>query len=171
MLKTMQSRLSRISKRLDEQHFHSSILDTISCMDAIISLISSVEIVLRWYHFSHVLIEIIQVGDLVFSRDDVTGESSWQPVEETFVTPETELLDLELAWPGGGETLRVTSEHPIWVKGEGWVEAGSLRSGDHIATADAGGWATVQSLRGAPGKERGRLGAGWLRLLARLSRT
>jgi hypothetical protein len=33
------------------------------------------------------------------------------------------------------------------------VEAGYLRSGDHIATADAGGWATVQSLRGPPGKE------------------
>jgi len=47
LLKTMQTRLSRISGRLDEQHFHISILDTISCMDAIISLISSVEIVLR----------------------------------------------------------------------------------------------------------------------------
>jgi RHS repeat-associated protein len=108
---------------------------------------------LVWTSAGLIPIEQIQVGDLVLSRDDVTGESSWQSVEETFVTPETELLDLELAWPGGGETLRVTSEHPIWVKGEGWVEAGSLRSGDHIASADAGGWATVQSLRGPPGKE------------------
>jgi hypothetical protein len=74
-------------------------------------------------------------------------------VEEVFVTRERGVLELGVNWPGGGETLRVTEEHPLWVEGEGWVEAGKLRSGDHIALADAGGWATVQSLRGPPGKE------------------
>ncbi len=39
-------------------------------------------------------IESIEVGDLVWPRDEVTGEVTAEHVLRTFVTPDREVLDL-----------------------------------------------------------------------------
>jgi intein/homing endonuclease len=35
----------------------------------------------------------------------------------------------------GSEVIKVTPEHPLWVYGRGWTEAGKLRPGDGLVTA------------------------------------
>lgn len=96
-------------------------------------------------------IEDIKVGDYVFSKDEKTGDYSWQPVLQVFITPDREILELTLTTPeGSSQTLLVTAEHPFWVSSKGWVPVANLKAEDHVATADSGGWASVQSLRGPP---------------------
>ena len=95
-------------------------------------------------------IEEIRVGDFVWSRNDETEERRLQRVVQLFVTPNKETLDLDLvASDGTSETLGVTKEHPFWVTGRGWVEAGQLREDDSIFTA-RDGWLKVRQVRGSP---------------------
>ena len=95
-------------------------------------------------------IEEIEIGDLVMSRSDVTGEEQLREVVQTFVTPDQEVLEIELeAWDGQTETIGVTSEHPFWVVGLGWVKAGELVPGLHLFT-ERGGWLRVRTVRGPP---------------------
>ncbi|HWM87278.1 MAG TPA: polymorphic toxin-type HINT domain-containing protein [Kofleriaceae bacterium] len=80
-----------------------------------------------------VAIEELEAGDLVWSRDDETGEEGYRPVVRTFVTPDQPLLALALEDDrGAGETIEVTPEHPFRVEGVGWVAAGELQPDDRI---------------------------------------
>ncbi|HEX8706037.1 MAG TPA: polymorphic toxin-type HINT domain-containing protein [Myxococcaceae bacterium] len=88
-------------------------------------------------------IEQIGEGDLVWSRDDETGEADWRPVVRTFVTPNKAVMKLELTDATGQRTvLGVTGEHPFWVKDMGWMGAASLLPGQQVASA-SGGWLKV----------------------------
>ncbi len=82
-------------------------------------------------------IETIQVGDRVLSRkDDATGETEYKEVTELFITPDKEIGDLVLTpEQGSAETLKVTAEHPFFVRGRGWVDASELQAGDFVAGA------------------------------------
>ncbi len=92
-----------------------------------------------------VSIEEVQVGDLVWSRDDETGEEGYRPVARTFVTPDQPTLELKLVGDGGDEqTLEVTGEHPFWLRERGWLSARELLSGDEVYTS-RGGWLRVSS--------------------------
>lgn len=79
-------------------------------------------------------IEEVEVGDLVWARNDQTGEEGWKPVTEVFVTPNRELI--ELTFEAADETtqvLRVTPEHPLWSLDDGeWDEAGELDLGESV---------------------------------------
>jgi len=44
-------------------------------------------------------------------------------------------VDAVLELRGPGFRLRVTPEHPFWVPGEGWTNAGRLTSGDTLLAA------------------------------------
>jgi hypothetical protein len=95
-------------------------------------------------------IEEIQVGDQVWSRNEETGERRLREVVDLFVTPDQETLELDLiSSDGSTETLGVTTEHPFWVVGHGWTEAGELNPGDEIFTAKDG-WLKVRQVRGSP---------------------
>ncbi|KFE70050.1 polymorphic toxin-type HINT domain-containing protein [Hyalangium minutum] len=88
-------------------------------------------------------IEQIVEGELVWSRNEETGQSDWRPVVRTFVTPDQPVLRLELTDEAGQRTvLGVTGEHPFWVKDLGWVGASSLLPGQQVASAH-GGWLKV----------------------------
>jgi hypothetical protein len=89
-------------------------------------------------------IEDVDVGDLVWSRDDVTGEESLAPVLRTFVTPDRELMRVELLHDNTVEAIEATPEHPWHVEGRGWVSTKDLVPGDIVITAH-GGWARVGS--------------------------
>jgi RHS repeat-associated protein len=88
-------------------------------------------------------IEQVEVGDSVWSRDDTTGFSGWRRVLHTKVSPDKPVVDLELrADDGRVETVGATPDHPFWVEGEGWVQAGSLQPGMRVPSAH-GGWLRV----------------------------
>jgi hypothetical protein len=94
-------------------------------------------------------IEQVEPGDLVQARDDQTGQMGWQPVVQKFVNAGKTVFELELVGDDdAGHTLEVTPEHPFWVEGRGWVEAGELAQGDLVGNP-AGGRLRVAA-KGAP---------------------
>jgi RHS repeat-associated protein len=91
-------------------------------------------------------IEEIQVGDLVKSKDEFTGKTTWKPVTELFRNDDKSILNVTLLNPKGEEELLgVTAEHPFWVEGQGWVDAGELQEGQIISSID-GDVLTVNSI-------------------------
>ncbi|GEM77543.1 polymorphic toxin-type HINT domain-containing protein [Vibrio sagamiensis] len=91
-------------------------------------------------------IEDIQVGDLVASKDELTGDTDWKPVVTLFRNENKRIFNLTLLnGDGEKEQLGVTAEHPFWVEGQGWVGAGILEVGQRISTVD-GAELTVHSI-------------------------
>jgi hypothetical protein len=77
-------------------------------------------------------IEKLQPGDLVWSRDEQTGEVALQPIDRTFVTPNAEILELTIqADDGAVDRVRCTPSHPYRVE-DRWVRASDLEIGDSI---------------------------------------
>ena len=93
------------------------------------------------------LIEDIRVGDRVLARDehDANDDLDYRRVVDVFQKTSDHLRTLVIAGDNGNvETLRTTDEHPFWVDGRGWTEAGHLREGDLVQESD-GSWQTVRS--------------------------
>jgi RHS repeat-associated protein len=80
-----------------------------------------------------VAIESLHEGDLVIARDEDNGMSGVFPVTALMsrTVPEVIWLTLENA-EGKSTRMGVTSEHPLFTVGEGWVDAGELVAGDVI---------------------------------------
>jgi hypothetical protein len=90
-------------------------------------------------------IEELQVGDLVLSRDEDTGEEALRPIAAVFITPDSPVLALELEDSMGAlETIEATPPHPFFVEDRGWIPASDLRPGDQI-TSSGGGLLRVAS--------------------------
>jgi hypothetical protein len=79
-----------------------------------------------------IAIENIQVGDLVFSKDDLTGEESHQRVTRVNTHTSDELYRISVA----GEVISVTGNHPFWVAGKGWTAVSNIKQGDLLVTHD-----------------------------------
>jgi hypothetical protein len=77
-------------------------------------------------------IEDIRPGDLVVSKNEVTGEVSANPVEFLVRNRDQEILDITLKGTLKSETLGVTAEHPFRAINNTWVKAGELRPGDEV---------------------------------------
>ena len=73
-----------------------------------------------------VAIENIKAGDKVISTDPDTGVTEEKTVLEAFRRTVTELVHLTI----GGEVITTTHEHPFYVAGKGFVNAGKLRTKD-----------------------------------------
>jgi len=93
----------------------------------------------------------IKVGDLVLSRDPETSAEACQPVLTVFITPNKELLDVQLqsATSDSTETLQATPGHPFWVEGVGWTEAADLVTGSTLSTATGEGTLVTGGLSNA----------------------
>ena len=92
-------------------------------------------------------IEAIQVGDLVLSRDETTGDTTWKPVVRLFHNQDKAILRVTIHKAhGDNETLGVTAGHPFHVDGKGWVQAGQLQIGDELSSWKAGETQTVQAI-------------------------
>jgi hypothetical protein len=88
-------------------------------------------------------IEKVEVGDLILSRDEKTGERSFKKAVATYETPDQRIIEIQFeSEDGGTETIGATAEHPFWVKARGWVGAGDLLPGDEVFTSQ-GGWIKV----------------------------
>ena len=75
-----------------------------------------------------VAIENIKAGDKVISTDPDTGVTEEKTVLEAFRRTVTELVHLTI----GGEVITTTHEHPFYVAGKGFVNAGKLRTCDTL---------------------------------------
>ncbi|HVK07395.1 MAG TPA: polymorphic toxin-type HINT domain-containing protein, partial [Gemmataceae bacterium] len=87
-------------------------------------------------------VEDIQVGDLLFSRDEgrPDGLVEAKPVEQVF-RRFTEVVHLHV----GGRVIRTTDEHPFYVYNKGWVPVAKLAARDYLLTA-AGDWKPVEEV-------------------------
>jgi hypothetical protein len=70
-------------------------------------------------------IETLTPGDLVIATDPGTGETTAQPIEETYVRQGLELVYLTV----GDCEIVVTPDHPFYVVGAGWLPAKHLTPG------------------------------------------
>ena len=75
-----------------------------------------------------VAIEKIKSGDKVISTDPETMETSPKTVLETYIREVTTLVHLTV----NGEEIVTTVDHPFYVQGRGFVEAGKLLVGDKL---------------------------------------
>ena len=89
-------------------------------------------------------IEDIRNGDLVASKDEVSGATGFKPVTALIETRDKAVFELTLSDGQGTEVLTVTDNHPFWVlnkasadgKGTeaGWVDSGQLKAGMQVVT-------------------------------------
>jgi hypothetical protein len=93
-------------------------------------------------------IEEIETGDVVLSRCDITGETAPRRVKRTFEREHDGSLVLRFA---GGEVIHTTPEHPFYLAGTGWVQAGRLAIGTSVVTR-AGPALELVGIEHRPGK-------------------
>jgi RHS repeat-associated protein len=82
-------------------------------------------------------IEEIDVGDIVATRNETSGEIGWQPVTRLVRTENCKVFIITFDDAiGNEETIGATGEHPFWVLGQGWVSAYRLKPGDDVLCLD-----------------------------------
>ena len=85
-------------------------------------------------------IETIQVGDLVYAKDEHTGDVALKPVANLVISPNNPNVgEIVLADEHGEvETTGVSSEHPYYVAERGWIDAQQLQPGMILETIHGG---------------------------------
>lgn len=93
-------------------------------------------------------IETVAVGDRVLARDEQTGQFASKRVVETYVRKSDHLRIIQIRSSNDVpiQELKTTDEHPFWVPGLGWINAGDLRI-DQVLLQDDGTQAIVASTR------------------------
>jgi hypothetical protein len=76
----------------------------------------------------------VKVGDVVLSKDEDSGRLVYKPVTELFLNKVDYIRHLGLT---DGSKLEVTWNHPIFVKGKGWMEVKDIRIGDSLVLSDS----------------------------------
>ena len=77
-------------------------------------------------------IEDIQVGDRVYAHNTETGETGIKEVKNAFVREVNTLVHVFV----GEEEIITTTNHPFYVVGEGFVQAGDLKVGSPLLLLD-----------------------------------
>jgi RHS repeat-associated protein len=111
-------------------------------------------------------IAALKVGDAVVAYDPKTGQATTKTVRATFVTHDTDLVDVTLrmtttaahdaAAPKRGaatshdEVVHTTANHPWLTADHGWLPASFMRVGEPVVRTD-GTTATVAAIRAVPG--------------------
>ena len=109
-------------------------------------------------HTDHgvVAIEEIKAGDQVLSFNEVTNQTEYKTVAQTYVR-ESEIV-LSITFAGEAEPVGATPNHPFYTRihkardsldGE-WIPAQDLRAGDEVLLA-TGGWARVLHIQAQHG--------------------
>ncbi len=90
-------------------------------------------------------IETLEVGDIVLSRNETTGLVRARPIVNTYHHMNKAIMSVTVANQiGEVDVLTTTPNHPFWVRGQGWVQAGLLTADDGLLSA-TGEHLTVQS--------------------------
>ncbi len=77
-------------------------------------------------------IESLKLGDEVLSKNDITGEIAYKPVVDTFSKQTDKIYTIH----AGDEQIKVTYNHPFWIKDQGWKSTEQLKIGDYLITDD-----------------------------------
>ncbi|MCM3133648.1 S8 family serine peptidase [Paenibacillus polysaccharolyticus] len=77
-------------------------------------------------------IEDIKVGDLVLSKNEETGSIDYKPVTQLFQKEIEEIYTLYVE----DQQIKVTGNHPFYVKDQGWKFTNELIIGDLLETSD-----------------------------------
>jgi len=83
------------------------------------------------------VIQNVQVGDLVPTRDPQTGKTEFRRVTQTYKHPAYETMTAQLADAATGkvvDSLTATPEHPFFVPGRGAIPLGQLGIGTQVVT-------------------------------------
>ena len=79
-----------------------------------------------------VAIENIKAGDIVISTNPDTLETAGKTVLETYVRQVDKLVHLTI----NGEEIVTTDNHPFYVQGRGFIDAGKLLVGDTLVSVN-----------------------------------
>ncbi|MCY0962425.1 polymorphic toxin-type HINT domain-containing protein, partial [Streptomyces sp. H27-H5] len=87
---------------------------------------------------SHKPIENVRVGDTVLATDPASGATGPRSVDDAIYTPDGRAFTgITLDAAVGGGSLTTTDHHPFWSQNhEQWTDAGDLKAGDTLRTAD-----------------------------------
>jgi len=77
-------------------------------------------------------IEDIEVGDIVLSKNEETGEQAYKEVTAIHRNEKDTTYKLSV----GNQTIETTDNHPFWVDGKGWVLAVNLKVGDKLVQSN-----------------------------------
>lgn len=92
------------------------------------------------------VIEQITEGDRVWARDEANGETALRQVVHVMRRQRQPLARIEIVSASGVEVIKVTAEHPFFVRGKGWTLAQALAPDDLLeAEHDAARVAAVAS--------------------------
>lgn len=85
-------------------------------------------------------IEEIEIGDLVWARDEKTGETALKPVTNLIRRHERLIWEVELRGLNDTtERFETTDDHPWWIAGQGWKTTEELTPGMAVVTRDGRG--------------------------------
>jgi hypothetical protein len=77
--------------------------------------------------------DFVQNGDIVKSRDPLTGKDESEPVIQLQNHTAPQVVEVHLS---DGERITCTPQHPFFVQGKGFEEAGKLSTGDELSEGD-----------------------------------
>jgi hypothetical protein len=95
-------------------------------------------------------VEKVRAGDSVMTKDAATGRLQAGRVVEPYVR-QSDDGTIRLTF-SSGLSVETTSEHPFFIEGQGWVEAGKLKAGARVAARDGDKSATLERVERRPGK-------------------
>src|SRR5207244_1353823 len=93
-------------------------------------------------------IQDVVAGDRVWSREPATGVETWHLVTAARAHEDDESVVVSL----DRDHVEASPRHPFFSVERGWVEAQSLRLGEHVATGE-GGYSTVVGVVGMSGRQ------------------
>ncbi|WP_258530763.1 HINT domain-containing protein [Paenibacillus taichungensis] len=73
-----------------------------------------------------------EVGDMVFSKDDTTGQKAYKEVTATFNHETDEVYKVYV----GNHVIESTYNHSFWVEGKGWQYVKDLKVADLFVQSD-----------------------------------
>ena len=90
-------------------------------------------------------IEQIEIGDVVLSQPQFSGEVGFRPVVNTFIVGERPVFEINIQDSSGqSETIRATFQYPFWRDGSGWTALEELKPGDSLQLGDGRAVSVIQ---------------------------
>ena len=82
-------------------------------------------------------IEEVEIGDMVWAKDPISGQSDWKEVVALFTNTEKPIYAVEVEVDNNQvEIIESTDDHPYFVVGKGWIEAIDLQPGEQLESND-----------------------------------
>ena len=74
------------------------------------------------------IIERIKAGEGIISYNEISRRFESSEIISTMKRKEKDLIKIKT----GSKTISITSEHPVFIKNKGWIEAHKLKENDEV---------------------------------------